>query len=74
MSYTKQMFDKYQEDLQAQELIDADYQYQMWKEKQILNYEQMLAERDEDYYREMKEEQFEKDLNNYYENYYNIWD
>jgi hypothetical protein len=66
------MFEKFQEEQQTQDYLDIDYQYQIWKEKQITQYEEMMSVRDEDYYQELRDEKFEKDLNDYYENYYGL--
>ena len=72
MSYTKRHFEKMINE-QVDCWIDADIQYQQWKEKQITQYEQMLAERDEDYYRELEDEKFQRDFNDYWENRHELW-
>lgn len=60
-------------DEQVDYWVDAEIQYQQWKEKQITQYEQMLAERDEDYYRELEDEKFQSELNDYWENRHELW-
>jgi len=72
MSYTKRHFEK-MIDEQVDYWVDAEIQYQQWKEKQITQYEQMLAERDEDYYRELEDEKFQRDFNDYWENRNELW-
>jgi len=43
MSYTKKLFENYQEDYQIQNMLDEDYQYEMWREKQReLEYEKYI--------------------------------
>jgi len=72
MSYTKRHYEK-MIDEQVDYWVDAEIQYQQWKEKQITQYEQMLAERDEDYYRELEDEKFQSELNDYWENRHELW-
>ena len=72
MSYTKRLME--QAYLAEQDWFDADYQYQQWKEKQIAHYEEMMSVRDEDYYREIQDERFVEDLNDYYNNIHEVWD
>lgn len=44
---------------------DYDYDYYLQRDN---HYNALMGERDEDYYRELNEEQFERDLNAYYNN------
>jgi hypothetical protein len=70
MSYTKRHF----ENLMTQspdEWIDVEYEY--WRQHRIELMEEALGEQGDDYYEEIKDEDFEKDLNEYYDNYNQIW-
>lgn len=48
-----------------QEFEQDDYDYYLQRDN---HYNALMGERDEDYYRELNEEQFERDLNAYYNN------
>ena len=52
MSLTKRLYEKHETELEQlgifNEMMDADYQYEMWKEKQIAQYEQYFYEMEMD--------------------------
>jgi len=67
MSWTKRTFEQEINNM-VDNYTDADYQYEMWKEKQLINYTELTLDRDEDYWREYEDEKFQRDFNDYWEN------